>query len=959
MSDELYHYGTKTHSGRYPWGSGENPYQRLAEGSIRARVKELKDKGFSDKEIRETLGMSSGALRNRIALEKAEEANQIYYRVRELKEKGNSNVAIGEMLGITEGTVRNYLKADKKAKITVLRNVADELDKEMQKKKYLDVGEGANLTLGCTETRLQAAVSLLRDEKGYEYHDIYVDQLGTNNKTKMVVLCPPGTTKKYLYDHLDQIREIDESKRIDTDGSVKVGAVNPRSVDRSRILVRYAEEGGADKDGTIEIRRGVDDISLGNNHYAQVRIAVDDKRYMKGMAFYNDNMPKGYDIIYNSNKPKGSSDDAVFKDMKFNKDGTMKDNPFGATIKGLTDGSDLKLTQRYYIDKDGNKQQSCINIVNEEGTWNTWTKSLSSQFLSKQTIPLARRQLDLAYKQSYSTFDDICKLTEPSVKRNLLIEFSDKCDAAAAELKAAALPRQRSQVILPVTTLKDNEVYAPNYKNGEHVVLVRHPHGGPFEAPELIVNNNNREAKSVLGTKPSDAIGINVNVAKKLSGADFDGDSVLVLPSDNVHIKNRGNSGYKAGTLQELQDFDPNKYALPDTKVKNEKTGEMEYLHPTIKNNRKQALMGQVSNLITDMTIKGAKEDEIVRAVKHSMVVIDSEKHRLDIKQSEKDFGINELKVKYQGGTLSRPKGASTIISLAGSEKRIDEQKQWYFRESKPGDINEKTGQRRSGVDPTTGEKIYETTGRTYPKDKKIKDPITGKVIGYEPTGKVATRQTTTTKMQATGDPYTLTSDKAGIQYPMEGVYAAHAKRMKDLANTARKEALSVQDRPYSPSAAKTYANEVKSLEIKLLEAKKNAPRERQATLLANSMIKAEIAADPSLKDDKDRLKKVRGQALTSARIRVGAKKKRIDFTDKEWEAIQAGAIRKTKLNDILNNADKDVVKQRAMPKNNNYLSDANKSAIKAMLASGHTQAEIAEVLGISTTTVNNVVNGK
>lgn len=27
-TDELEHYGTPRHSGRYPWGSGENPYQR-------------------------------------------------------------------------------------------------------------------------------------------------------------------------------------------------------------------------------------------------------------------------------------------------------------------------------------------------------------------------------------------------------------------------------------------------------------------------------------------------------------------------------------------------------------------------------------------------------------------------------------------------------------------------------------------------------------------------------------------------------------------------------------------------------------------------------------------------------------------------------------------------------------------------------------------------------------------
>ena len=61
-----------------------------------------------------------------------------------------------------------------------------------------------------------------------------------------------------------------------------------------------------------------------------------------------------------------------------------------------------------------------------------------------------------------------------------------------------------------------------------------------------------------------------------------------------------------------------------------------------------QKQMGMVSNLITDMTLQGASEDDIARAVRHSMVVIDAAKHHLDYKQSEKDNGIQELRSRYQ-----------------------------------------------------------------------------------------------------------------------------------------------------------------------------------------------------------------------------------------------------------------------------------------------------------------------
>ncbi len=48
---DLMHYGVKRRSGRYPYGSGENPYQHS--GDFLSRVEELKKQGCSEKDIAE------------------------------------------------------------------------------------------------------------------------------------------------------------------------------------------------------------------------------------------------------------------------------------------------------------------------------------------------------------------------------------------------------------------------------------------------------------------------------------------------------------------------------------------------------------------------------------------------------------------------------------------------------------------------------------------------------------------------------------------------------------------------------------------------------------------------------------------------------------------------------------------------------------------------------------------
>ncbi|MDD2537739.1 MAG: helix-turn-helix domain-containing protein, partial [Candidatus Absconditabacteria bacterium] len=605
----LQHYGTPKRSGRYPWGSGDNPYQHS--GDFLSRVHELKKSGMSEKEVAESMGLTTSQLRTQVGLAKDERRSLEVATAKGLREKGYSLNEIAEKMGYkNDSSVRSLLNENSEARTNQARKTAEFLKKQVDEKGMIDVGVGVERELGISKEKMKQALYILEME-GYEVYGGGVPQVTNPGKqTNIQVLCPPGTEHREIYDfgNVHSLREYVSHDGGDTFDTF----VYPKSMDSNRIKIRYAEEGGIDKDGVVEIRRGVDDLSLGDSHYAQVRILVDNNKYIKGMAVYSDDMPDGVDIVFNTNKKQGTPKGDVLKNIT-----NDPDNPFGSLIKA---GG-----QSYYIDKDGKRQLSLINKRAEEGDWNEWSNNLPSQFLSKQSITLIKKQLNLASADKQAEFDEIMSLTNPTVKKALLKSFSDDCDSAAIHLQAAALPRQKYQVILPITSMKDNEVYAPNFEPGEQAALIRFPHGGTFEIPILTVNNKQAEARRILGNTPADAIGINSKVAERLSGADFDGDTVMVIPvGGKVKITS-------TPPLKGLEGFDP----------KLEYGGKKEGTFKVMKNT--QTEMGKVSNLITDMNLKGATQDELARAVRHSMVVIDAEKHKLDYKQSELDNGIASL----------------------------------------------------------------------------------------------------------------------------------------------------------------------------------------------------------------------------------------------------------------------------------------------------------------------------
>ena len=903
VEEMLMHYGMPRRSGRYPWGSGDNPYQHS--GDFLSRVEEMKRDNFTftDKDgktytgevaIAKSMGLSTTQFRTQLSLAKDERRSQDVSTAKALREKGYSLNEIADKMGFAnDSSVRSLLNESSEARMNQAKTTADFLKQQVAEKGMIDVGTGVERELGISKEKMNQALYILEME-GYPIYGGGVPQVTNSGKqTNIKVLCPPGTEHKDIYNFEDvhSVRDY-----VSHDGGETFDKfVYPKSMDSKRIQICYAEDGGIHKDGVIEIRRGVEDLSLGNSHYAQVRILVDNDRYLKGMAVYADDLPPGIDVRFNTNKKRGTPPTDVMKKIKDD-----PDNPFGSLIKA---GG-----QSYYIDANGKRQLSLINKRAEEGDWGEWADKLPSQFLSKQSLSLVNKQLNLAVSDKMAEFDEICALNNPTIKKSLLKSFADDCDSAAVHLQAAALPRQKYQVILPITSMKDNEVYAPNYKNGETVALVRYPHGGTFEIPILTVNNKQAEARRILGNTPKDAIGINSKVAERLSGADFDGDTVMVIPCNSSKSKVKITS---TPPLKGLEGFDP----------KLEYGGKPEGSFKPMRNTQKE--MGVVSNLITDMTLKGATQDELARAVRHSMVVIDAEKHKLDYKQSEIDNGIASLKKKYQGTVDDDGRyheGASTLISRAKSEVSV------VKRQGSPR-INEKTG-----------EQIW----------KNVDDPI----YIDKRTGKTKVRTQPSTKMAETKDAFTLVSE---ADTPVERAYATYANKMKALGNQARLEILATGKVPYSASAKATYQTEVDSLNAKLNVALKNAPRERQAQTMANAIIAAKKRDNPGM--TRGEIKKASQQALTQARAAVGAKRKTIKITDREWEAIQAGAISENKLIQIIDNVDLDILRQRATPRATTSISQAKQNKIATMNASGYTISEIAEALGVSASTVSKYLN--
>lgn len=108
-SGYLAHYGVGHdkggNSGRYPWGSGDSPYQHSID--FLTRVRELRKAGIPEKEIAAVLcadtnrtDISTAKLRDYVNIARYEERNAQVARAKELRDSGMSLQAIAKEMGI-------------------------------------------------------------------------------------------------------------------------------------------------------------------------------------------------------------------------------------------------------------------------------------------------------------------------------------------------------------------------------------------------------------------------------------------------------------------------------------------------------------------------------------------------------------------------------------------------------------------------------------------------------------------------------------------------------------------------------------------------------------------------------------------------------------------------------------------------------------------------------------------
>jgi hypothetical protein len=659
----LYHVGVGHlqggHSGRYPWGSGDRSAIDSAY-KFKENLDALKKSGLSNTEIYKKLGFDTRPeLEAKIAhVNGVIKSDQItHYNYLAEANPTWSNTRISQEIGVSEGTGRNLRDATTKGltttnKASMRENTKKEIEGLINEGHFLDLGPGTEAYLGINKSTLKLAKQQLLASGEYYEHKIWIPQVTNPSKytTQMIFTKEPDieVVRKALHEGAITSPGVHSDNGGESFRTLKI-----EPVAWNRIKTIHAEEGGLDRDGTLLIRRGVKDLDLGDSHYAQVRIQLGDTHYAKGMAVYGDDsmFPKGTDILFHTNKSVGTPREDVYKKLKDN-----PKNPFESSISD---------------------QKGALNIVSQEGDWDSWKPSLATQFLAKQNPTFIKDRLKATQKDLDDTLADINSITYAPLKKYLLDTYAGtdgnpgKIEKQEWQLRAKAVPGTKSHVLVAFPEMNPKEVYAPNYPDGTKLVLLRYPHGGIFELPEVTVNNKLASAKKTLGNSV-DAIGIHPRVAEKLSGADFDGDTVMAIPNNNGAVKT-------SKSLTGLVNFSPNQYEIRDKSEwpTKDSTGKTVVGPRHISERYMQIQMGVVSNLVTDMTVKGATPDELARAVRHSMVIIDSYKHHLDYRASAADNRVKDLQKKYQSFTdengTYHGAAASTLLSRAKQKIRDDE----------------------------------------------------------------------------------------------------------------------------------------------------------------------------------------------------------------------------------------------------------------------------------------------
>jgi DNA-binding transcriptional MerR regulator len=154
------HYGTPRHSGRYKWGSGEDPYQHS--GDFLSRVDELSKKGMSEKEIADSMKLTTTQLRIQKSLANVERRSLLVEQAKGLRDKGYSLSAIAEKMGYpNDSSVRTLLDPNSEERMKQATKIADFLKKQVDEKGMIDVGTGVERELNVSKEKLKQALYIL------------------------------------------------------------------------------------------------------------------------------------------------------------------------------------------------------------------------------------------------------------------------------------------------------------------------------------------------------------------------------------------------------------------------------------------------------------------------------------------------------------------------------------------------------------------------------------------------------------------------------------------------------------------------------------------------------------------------------------------------------------------------------------------------------------------------------
>ena len=166
MNDILIHYGMPRRSGRYPWGSGENPYQHSID--FLGRIETLKKSGWSEtpENIKNEFGLTTTQYRAQKSLAKDERRMYDVARAKSLSKDGLGPTEIGKIMGINESSVRSLLDSNSESRMLKARETADFIKKQIDTKGMIMVGAGIEHELNISKEKLNTALALLEAE-GY------------------------------------------------------------------------------------------------------------------------------------------------------------------------------------------------------------------------------------------------------------------------------------------------------------------------------------------------------------------------------------------------------------------------------------------------------------------------------------------------------------------------------------------------------------------------------------------------------------------------------------------------------------------------------------------------------------------------------------------------------------------------------------------------------------------------